>query len=51
MARGEEGEKEFWSNGAAAEGFAIRLRSRTDRGSQTVEADARIVAEDRRADG
>jgi len=51
VANGDVGTQEIQSNGAAAEGFAIRLRSRTDRGSQTVEADARIVAEDRRADG
>jgi beta-lactam-binding protein with PASTA domain len=51
VANGDVGTQEIQSNGAAAEGFAIRLRSRTDGGSQTVEADARIVAEDRRADG
>ncbi len=50
-ANGDAGTQEIRSNGAAAEGFAIRLRSRTDGGSQTVEADARIVAEDRRGDG
>lgn len=51
VANGDVGTQEIQSNGAAAEGFAIRLRSRTDGGFQTVEADARIVAEDRRADG
>lgn len=51
VANGDVGTQEIQSNGAAAEGFAIRLRSRTDGGSQTVEADARIVAEGRRADG
>jgi beta-lactam-binding protein with PASTA domain len=51
FANGDLGTQEIRSNGAAAAGFAIRLRSRTDGGSQTVEADARIVAEDRRADG
>jgi len=51
VASGDVGTQEIQSNGAAAEGFAIRLRSRSDGGSQTVEADARIVAEDRRADG
>ena len=51
VANGDVGTQEIQSNGAPADGFAIRLRSRTDRGSQTVEADARIVAEDRRADG
>jgi beta-lactam-binding protein with PASTA domain len=51
VANGDVGTQEIQSNGAAAEGFAIRLRGRTDGGSQTVEADARIVAEDRRADG
>jgi len=51
VASGDVGTQEIQSNGAAVEGFAIRLRSRTDGGSQTVEADARIVAEDRRADG
>jgi len=51
VASGDVGTQEIQSNGAAAEGFAIRLRSRTDGGSQTVEADARIVAEGRRADG
>jgi hypothetical protein len=51
VANGDVGTQEIQSNGTAAEGFAIRLRSRTDGGSQTVEANARIVAEDRRADG
>ena len=51
VANGDVGTQKIQSNGAAAEGFAIRLRSRIDGGSQTVEADARIVAEDRRADG
>lgn len=51
VANGDVGTQEIQSNGAAAEGFAIRLRSRTDGGFQTVEADARIVAEDRRAHG
>jgi len=51
VANGDVGTQEIQSNGAAAAGVAIRLRSRTDAGSQTVEADARIVAEDRRADG
>jgi hypothetical protein len=51
VANGDLGTQEIQSNGAAAEGFAIRLRSRTDGGSQTVEANASIVAEERRADG
>jgi hypothetical protein len=49
VANGDVGTQEIRSNGAAAEGFAIRLRSRTDGGSQTVEANAKIVAEERRA--
>jgi len=51
VANGDPGTQEVQSNGAAAEGFAIRLRSRIDGGTQTVEADASIVAEDRRTDG
>jgi hypothetical protein len=51
VANGDVGTQVIQSSGAAAEGFAIRLRGRIDGGSQTVEADARIVAEDRRADG
>jgi len=51
VANGDPGTQEIQSNGAAAEGFAIRLRSRIDGGTQTVEADASIVAEDRRTDG
>jgi len=51
VANGDVGTQTIQSNGAAAEGFAIRLRGRADGGTQTVETDARIVAEDRRADG
>jgi len=50
VANGDVGKQEIRSNGAAAEGFALRLRSRRDAGSQTVEANATIVAEERRAD-
>jgi len=51
VANSDVGKQEIRSNGAAAEGFALRLRSRRDAGSQTVEANATIVAEERRADG
>jgi hypothetical protein len=51
VANSDLGKQEISSNGAAAEGFALRLRSRIDAGSQTVDATARIVAEERRADG
>jgi beta-lactam-binding protein with PASTA domain len=51
VANGDVGKQEIHSNGAAAEGFAIRLRSRIDPGAQTVEANGRIVAEERRVDG
>ncbi len=50
VANSDVGKQEIRSNGAAAEGFALRLRSRRDAGSQTVEANATIVAEERRAD-
>ena len=51
VANSDVGEQEIRSNGAAAEGFALRLRSRRDAGSQTVEANASLVVEERRADG
>jgi hypothetical protein len=51
VANSDVGKQEISGNGAAAEGFALRLRSRIDAGSQTVDATARIVAEERRADG
>ena len=51
VANSDLGKQEIRSTGAAAEGFALRLRSRRDAGSQTVEANASIVAEQRRADG
>jgi PASTA domain len=51
VANGDVGKQEIHSNGVGAEGFAIRLRSRIDAGSQTVEADGSIVAEERRVDG
>jgi hypothetical protein len=51
LANSDVGKQEISGNGAAAEGFALRLRSRIDAGSQTVDATARIVAEERRADG
>lgn len=51
VANGDVGKQEIHSNGAAAEGFAIRLRSRIDPGAQTVEANGTIVAEERRVDG
>jgi hypothetical protein len=50
VANSDLGKQEIRSNGAAAEGFALRLRSRRDAGSQMVEANASIVAEERRAD-
>jgi beta-lactam-binding protein with PASTA domain len=51
VANSDVGKQEISANGAAAEGFALRLRSRIDAGSQTVDATTRIVAEERRADG
>lgn len=51
IAASDVGRQEIHSNGAAADGLAIRLRGRTDPGSQTVEPDARIVTEERRVDG
>lgn len=51
VANSDVGTQELRSNGAAAEGFALRLRSRIDAGSQTVDANARIVAEEWKADG
>lgn len=51
VANSDVGKQEISANGAAAEGFSLRLRSRIDAGSQTVDATARIVAEERRADG
>jgi beta-lactam-binding protein with PASTA domain len=51
VANSDIGKQEISASGAAAEGFALRLRSRIDAGSQTVDATARIVAEERRADG
>ena len=51
VANGDVGKQEIHSNGVGAEGFAIRLRSRIDAGSQTVEADGSIVAEERWGDG
>jgi eukaryotic-like serine/threonine-protein kinase len=50
VARGDLGKQEIRSNGAAAEGFALRLRSRIDPGAQTVEASAAIIVEERRID-
>jgi len=51
VASSDMGKQEISVNGAAAEGFALRLRSRIDAGSQSVDATTRIVAEERRADG
>jgi beta-lactam-binding protein with PASTA domain len=51
VANSDMGKQEISANGTAAEGFALRLRSRIDAGSQTVDATTRIVAEERRADG
>jgi hypothetical protein len=51
VANGDVGQQEIRSNGTALDGFAIRLRSRIDAGSQTVETDAAIVAQERRSDG
>ena len=51
VANSDVGKQEIRANGAAAEGFALRLRSRIDAGSQTVDATTRIVAEERRVDG
>jgi beta-lactam-binding protein with PASTA domain len=51
VANGDVGQQELRSNGTASNGFAIRLRSRIDAGSQVVDTDAAIVAQERRADG
>jgi hypothetical protein len=51
VANSDIGKQEMHANGAAAAGFAIRLRSRIDPGAQTVEANGRIVSEERRVDG
>ena len=51
VANSDVGKQEIRTNGAAAEGFALRLRGRRDAGAQTVEANATIVAEERRGDG
>ncbi len=51
VAHGDVGQQEIQSSGTASDGFAIRLRSRIDAGSQTVEANAAIVAQERRFDG
>jgi len=51
VAHGDVGQQEIQSSGTASGGFAIRLRSRIDAGSQTVEANAAIVAQERRFDG
>jgi len=51
VALGDVGQQEIQSSGTASDGFAIRLRSRIDAGSQTVEANAAIVAQERRFDG
>jgi beta-lactam-binding protein with PASTA domain len=51
VANGDVGQQEIRSNGTALDVFAIRLRSRIDAGSQTVETDAAIVAQERRSDG
>ena len=51
VASGDVGEQEIRASGMASDGFAIRLRSRIDAGSQTVDTGATIVAQDRRADG
>jgi hypothetical protein len=50
VANGDVGQQELRSNGTASNGFAIRLRSRIDAGSQVVDTDAAIVAQERRAD-
>jgi beta-lactam-binding protein with PASTA domain len=51
VANGDVGQQEIQSSGTASDGFAIRLRSRIDAGSQTVETNAAIVAQERRFDG
>ena len=51
VAHGDVGQQEIQSSGTAPDGCAIRLRSRIDAGSQTVEANAAIVAQERRFDG
>ena len=51
VANSDVGKQEIHANGTAGEGFALRLRSRIDAGAQTVEANGRIVAEERRVDG
>lgn len=51
VANSDVGKQEIRSSGVAADGFALRLRSRIDAGSQTVDANAGIVTEERRSDG
>jgi len=51
VANSDIGKQEIHSNGNAAQGFALRLRSRMDAGAQSVDADALIVTETRRLDG
>jgi hypothetical protein len=51
VASSDMGKQEISANGAVAEGFTLRLRSRIDAGSQSVDATTRIVAEERRTDG
>lgn len=50
VANSDVGKQEIHANGTAGEGFALRLRSRIDAGTQTVEANGRIVSEERRVD-
>jgi len=51
VAASDVGKQEIHANGTAAEGVALRLRSRIDGGTQTVEDNGRLVAETRRIDG
>jgi beta-lactam-binding protein with PASTA domain len=51
VAASDVGKQEIHANGTAAEGVALRLRSRIDGGTQTVEDNDRLVAETRRVNG
>jgi len=51
VAASDVGKQEIHANGTAAEGVALRLRSRIDGGTQTVEDTGRLVTEARRING
>ncbi len=48
---GDVGRQEVLSEGGPAEGLAISFKGRSDAGLQTVDPEARLVTEERRADG